>query len=253
MKQNHFYIAYFGNKRNEVLEIEKHINMDNITHVIEPYCGSCAISYYLWTKYPNITYVLNDNNKYLKEMYEIIINDDKRLDFENKINDIVPQLLNDKTQYLLKIKEQTIYGWFIKNKIYNIRPGTYPNDLRGFKNKIDLTKCNIYNFFKNGNIIFTCEDGIICYNNYKDNNNNLIFLDPPYIQTEISYYKESNTNIYEYLYENNIMDNKTQICLILQDIFIIRLLFKDQIKHSYSKKYMNHEKRRTTHIIITNK
>lgn len=47
---NHFYIAYAGNKRNEVKKIYDNIDFDNITTVIEPYCGSlCYVLLYIIT------------------------------------------------------------------------------------------------------------------------------------------------------------------------------------------------------------
>ena len=43
------------NKRNEVELIQEYIKNDlnDITTIIEPFCGSCAISFYLWTIYGN--------------------------------------------------------------------------------------------------------------------------------------------------------------------------------------------------------
>jgi site-specific DNA-adenine methylase len=44
--KNHFYISYFGNKRNEVIDIVKCIpKLETYEKIIEPFCGSCAISY----------------------------------------------------------------------------------------------------------------------------------------------------------------------------------------------------------------
>ena len=65
MMKSHFYMSYFGNKRMEVETIFNNQDFTNITTVIEPYCGSCAMSYYISTQYSNIDYVLNDNNGYL--------------------------------------------------------------------------------------------------------------------------------------------------------------------------------------------
>jgi len=45
--KNHFYMPYFGNKRTEVSIIYKHLDLNNITTIIEPYAGSAAISYYI--------------------------------------------------------------------------------------------------------------------------------------------------------------------------------------------------------------
>ena len=79
----HFYISYFGNKRKEMPIIYNNLNFDNIDTIIEPFVGSYAISYY--TAYINpgkYKYILNDNNPYLRELYEIIIDDEKCEKFE---------------------------------------------------------------------------------------------------------------------------------------------------------------------------
>ena len=76
--KNHFYIPYFGNKRSEVKNIVNCIpKLETFKTIIEPFCGSCAISYYIWTLYPDKKFILNDNNTYLKEMYDIIKDDEK--------------------------------------------------------------------------------------------------------------------------------------------------------------------------------
>lgn len=41
--KNHFIFSYAGNKRNEAENIAEKINFDNITTIIEPFCGSAAI------------------------------------------------------------------------------------------------------------------------------------------------------------------------------------------------------------------
>ena len=60
---NHFIFTYLGNKRNEF----KHINnvmddIDNYDTIIEPFCGTSAISFNIWLKHPNKKFILNDNN-----------------------------------------------------------------------------------------------------------------------------------------------------------------------------------------------
>ena len=45
--QNHFYIAYSGNKRKEMTNLYPYLDFTNITTIIEPYAGSCAISFYI--------------------------------------------------------------------------------------------------------------------------------------------------------------------------------------------------------------
>ena len=68
--KNHFIIPYFGNKRMEVENLYNVIKdkLDEVDIIIEPFCGSSAMSYYISTQHPKkIKYILNDNNKKLIE------------------------------------------------------------------------------------------------------------------------------------------------------------------------------------------
>jgi len=42
---SHFPICYIGNKRQEFKYIEPLLNFDGIENIIEPFCGSSAISF----------------------------------------------------------------------------------------------------------------------------------------------------------------------------------------------------------------
>lgn len=241
-------MGYSGNKRNEVENIYNKINFDNIENVIEPYCGTCAMSYYIWLKKPNLKFVLNDNNMYLKEMFHILKDDEKIKEFENKINnEIIPKILN-KEGYAKYLKEnKDLYAWFIANKFYSIRPALYP-----INNKfapINLNKHPIVEFYKKADITFYNMDGIELYKKYKDDSKNLILLDPPYLSLCNDFYLDHSTNIYEYLYNNNIDKEKSRIYLILEKMWIILLLFKDNVKHEYNKTYET-SKKKTIHMII---
>jgi len=60
-------------------------------------------------------------------------------------------------------------------------------------------------------------------------------------------------NIYEYLCNNDIKKQKAKIYLILENIWIIQLLFKKNNKLLiYDKKYETSQKK-TNHVIICNK
>ena len=59
--KNHFFTPYSGNKREEVIKIYNSIDDINNYHtIIEPFCGTSAFSYYVWTlnKDRNIKYIL---------------------------------------------------------------------------------------------------------------------------------------------------------------------------------------------------
>jgi len=130
--KNHFLISYAGNKRNECENIFNYckflLNNNEIDTIIEPFCGSQAFSYYISTLYPKkFKYILNDNDIFLKELYEIF-KDDKKI--ELFIKNIKEKYLTgmNKEKYNNIIKENNIYSYFISHKIYSIRAGLYPND-----------------------------------------------------------------------------------------------------------------------------
>lgn len=245
--RNHFYVSYYGNKRNEMNKIYDYINFENIDTVVEPYCGSCAISFHIWLKHPNLKFILNDKDVYLFEMFNIIRDDDKLNEFENKINEeLRPILLNDKKAYVEFVKQDNIYSWYFSRKYYGIRHGTFPTQKTKESKIVD---CPIINFFRNADIEFHTMDGVDFYKNYKDGENNLILLDPPYLNSDNCFYREPKNNIYEYLCNNNIDLEKAKIYLILEKNWIIELLFRNNEKIEYDKKYET-TKKKTKHLVI---
>lgn len=246
--KNHFFFGYPGNKRNEIKHIFDTINNYDVEYIVEPFCGTSAFSYHMSLKHPGrYTYVLNDNNAVLIELYKIMTDDKKRDEFEIKINDICS--IMDKPIYT-KLDIKTLEGFYIKSKIYNIHPSIYRQD---YKYKyLKINEAPIYNFLKNEKIIFTCDSGLNIYNEYK-NKNALIFIDPPYIASCNTRYSNPDLNIYEYLCNNNICNENAEIILCLEDIWLIRLLFKDYTFITYDKKYGNGARKKTTHTVINNK
>jgi len=147
MKRNHFYTSYFGNKRSEAKYLYDLLDLTNITTIIEPFCGSCAISYYISTLHPGkFKYVFNDNNSYLKEMYEIIINEEKINNFHITVDNLVHSI-KCKEDFTKIIKDDNVYSWYIKQKIYAMRPGIYKADYKYDSFKCDILKAPICDFF----------------------------------------------------------------------------------------------------------
>jgi len=245
-------MPYYGNKRTEVENIISNlIDLTDIEYIVEPYCGSCAISYYISTLYEGKKYILNDNNIFLKEMYEIMLSKKKIKKFEDEFEELATSI-DSKERYKEITKPKTLMAWFIKNKIYHIRPGMFYMTGRKYKTTIDLKTFPIYDFFINNEITFRAENAMNIYNEYKSNSKAMIFLDPPYMQSCNDFYSDHSCNIYEYLYENNINDEKAFICLILENMWIVRLLFQNNnVVSEYDKVYQNNHNK-TTHIIILN-
>lgn len=252
--KNHFYITYFGNKREEVEKIYDFIKsyIDDYDIIVEPYCGSQSISYYIALQTKGKKYILNDNNKYLKEIFEIMKDDAKIEEFNNIVNNkFFNELQGNKEEYVKYTKEDNVYAWFIANKFFKLRPGNFVNDDRGFK-KVNLKEVSIYNFYKNNDIEFYTNDALEIYNKYKTNKKALIILDPPYLSASNDFYIDSNTNIYEYLYNNNIQLELAKVVLILENTWIIKLLFQNNIKYEYDKTYAVTNKKKTKHVVISN-
>lgn len=251
--KNHFYFGYTGNKREEVEIIYDNLNFDGITTIIEPFCGSCAMSYYISLNKKGINYIFNDNNNFLKEMYEIMIDDNKIDEFEKLYYETLIYINKEKDKYNEIIKKKNLIGWYIGNRNFSIRPNLFPSgQLQIFDRKINLKELPIYNFFNNNNIEFYNKDWIEIYNEYRNNKECLILFDPPYLSTCNDFYMNASVNIYEYIFYNDIRKENAKIYFILEKIWIIVLLFKDFNIIEYDKRYSGNKKKNVKHIIIKN-
>jgi len=254
--KNHFFFGYAGNKRQEVENIYNFISQDlnnNIETIIEPFCGTSAFSYYLFTLFPKrFKYILNDNNKLLIELYNIA-KDDIKLDELIENLTVLQNKITNKEEYndVAKKINKDILSWLFCHMRYYIRPGLYP--LNGLNNiNFDkLKNAPIINFLKNENVTILNDDGLELYKRYCNNNKCLIFLDPPYLNSCNDFYVNKNCNIYEYTYDNPIKNNKSVTVLCLENNFIIKMLFKEYKNTTYGKTYES-TKKKTTHVIVKN-
>ena len=258
--KNHFVISYTGNKRAEVETIYKKLNFDDIETIIEPYCGSSAISYYISLQQPKkYKYILNDADTFLIELYNILSDKDKLLIFEKEINEIAKTLTTKiiYDEYVKNNRNKNIKGFYIAYKIYNIRPGLFPLDY--VYKYIDIVKCPIINFLQTENIELMNIDAITLINNNLNKSNVIIICDPPYISTNNSDYNYANItgpiNIYEWsnkLFNESKKKIKCHFYIILEENWITTLLYKKLNKFKYEKKYYSYNKKTSTHIIYTN-
>lgn len=252
---NHFIFTYLGNKRNEF----KHINnvmddIDNYDTIIEPFCGSSAISFNVWLKHPNKKFILNDNNDDLIKVYNLIKNEDIET-IKNRLLDLKTTINNDKDVFnkmfkeFQKSKEPDIYQYVYFNKFFCMcRVGAY----RECKFK-DFTKqqYKFFEFIKTADITIMNKDWYDVFKEYSNDEKALIIIDPPYLLSYNQFYKNFKTNIYEFFFNNNIKQFKAKLILILENNWIIKLLFKNEKSFIYDKLYQV-SKKRTSHIIISN-
>lgn len=254
--KHHFFFPYFGNKRSEVEIIYKNINFENIEIIVEPFCGSCAMSYYIAEQQPKkFKYILNDNDEHLINFMKIIKDKKKTKAFQNKINKLIFDKDNNfinKENYIKIINKEDIYSWFIKSKYYSIRSGLYPLEHKP-KNKLNLEEYPMINFLRNENVILLNEDGCTFLEKYKDNKNVFLFFDPPYMLSNNGFYKNPKSDIYKiihYFIKNKIL-LESKILFCLEFLWIIELLFSSWNIIKYDKKYET-SKKKTEHCIIKN-
>ena len=107
--KNHFIFCYSGNKRNETQNFLTNIKLDNIKNIIEPFCGTSAISYSIWLEHKDkFNYYLNDSDKQLIEVYNIMKNETIE-EIEENVNEFSKNIKNkDDWFYALKNNDKTI-------------------------------------------------------------------------------------------------------------------------------------------------
>lgn len=251
--KNHFIYSYVGNKRDEVEQIYKALEdedtLKDVTHIIEPFAGSCAMSVYLSMIHPQkFKYILNDNDILLTELYKIFQDNEKIKEFVNNINSLcfVDDKFISKERYNQILRENTLYSYYIKHKYYNIRAGLYPMRLPTKKlNYDDIVKIPFVKFLQTENIEIYNLDALEIVNLY-NKKEMFIFLDPPYLAACNHFYDKTNINIYEwFFYNKKILLNA---CFVLENVWIIKLLFQDIKLIEYDKLYQM-SKKKTTHII----
>ena len=247
--KNHFYFPYTGNKRNEIPDIVKLLpNVDDITTIVEPFCGSSSFSYNIALLHPGkFKYVLNDNNHHLMDLYKLVKNKKKLKAFEKEINDIAKTLTKDE---YTNLPRNTLIRYYIHNKIHSIRAGLF-NQKYNYK-PIKLSESPIFVFLTNEKITFSCMDGVSCYKKYKTDPKALIFMDPPYLMACNDFYDNSDVDIYQHLYLNKIENESAHVMLCLEWSWIIKLLFETSKYITYNKTYQI-SKKNTVHAIIYNK
>ena len=255
--KNHFVFSYAGNKRDEVEIIYNNLDFDDIITIIEPYCGTGAMSYYISLQQPKkYKYILNDANTLLIELFNIISDKDKLITFEKEINEIAKTLIT-KNLYIECLKNINVKSYYISQKIYNIKPGLYPLNYK--YNYIDILNCPIINFLQTENIRIMNIDAVTLINENINNKNVMILCDPPYISTNNTQYNYDTIagpiNIYEWSHNQFNINRKKMKChfyIILEENWITKLLYKNLNVEKYDKKYTGVKKKTVIHCIYTN-
>lgn len=238
-----------GNKENDI-KFFKNLLPLNIENVIEPFGGSFAVVRNIYNNYERYKIYVNDTDPILFYIYNHI-ND--YIEFFKICNEWLkhnPRILKNFKDHISTLEyNNNVKEFYLQNRV--IRGSMLKPNIKdiNFGNIIDLTN----------NINFSNDDYLLILNKFKNDKNSFIFLDPPYIFQDNSSYDENkgtngidSTNIlYEIL--EVLEDDKTEakIMLVINDLKILRWLFKKFIKGSYDKIYQI-SKRKDKILIITN-
>ena len=250
--KNHFFFPYSGNKRQEVERLYKTVEnkIDDINIMIEPYCGSCAFSYYVWTqnKDKDIKYILNDMDFHLTELLKMAKDSPDELQFINEnINEFCKTMT--KETYNLKIKDG-VAGYILGNLYCGMRNNIYPqNNKVGHRN---ILKCPFMDFLQNANIEIKEKDGLELIKEYVDDKHTLIFIDPPYILGCNSMYKTKSTDIYKFFSKHDLTLFSCHMLICLELNFVTELIFDIEESNIYDKTYETWQQIKTKHFIYYN-
>jgi site-specific DNA-adenine methylase len=250
---NHFFFGYAGNKRSEYKLIKDNLYLKNeIKNIVEPFCGTSAISFNIWLEHGDkFSYYLNDINETLIELYNLFKNEDVD-DIVDEINTTKNNITN-KEEYLqlCKKKDKTIYEYFVMNRFYNIRPGTYDCKMNNNDFKLNKNQLKFIEFIQKPYVHISNIDWLKIYTKH-NNKKTFIIFDPPYLDSCNEFYSDKRSvNVYKYFNDNKINKQSSKICFILEKTWIIELLIGKYEKQSYDKTYQS-AKRKTQHSLYAN-
>lgn len=261
----HFPISYMGNKRKEYKYIEPFFNFDGIDNIIEPFCGSSAISFNIWLKHPHLNFYLNDKYDILINIYNLLKTNDINNIYE-KINEYKLKY-NDPIEFKkfakLAKEENPIdsikYMFIRKSSIFRFGEQLHKKlhyDTKLFKGPTSL-QLKFIEFIKSPNVFISNDDWYILFDKYKNDKKTIFILDPPYINSDNTFYNIKGQNKYDYNVYNFF--NKNKITSFNSKIFVILELIDENINifefknilHIYNKTYSMSSKK-TRHVIFSN-
>lgn len=250
-----FFFAYPGNKRTEYKEVKDLISpyFDTLETFVEPFCGSCAISYSIFKDLGDSKkYHMNDIDSNLCSFYQNI-KDDNIEKMKQTLKDKYEHIQKEEYTNIIKNKEKTFDEWLLLKIFNGAGKACYPTN----KTFPTLKKWNSQNpyvsFLKHTGVSNSNFKDVMEF--YKNDEKTFLFIDPPYINSNNEWYdREENKEDFEslFLYIRDFMESsKCKAMLVVNDRLLMRLLFPTMIKKRYNKLYQI-TKRKDVHLVICN-
>ena len=262
-------LGCMGNKSRELKLllpiIEEHITKDTI--FIEPFCGSCIVSFNVYKKH-GIKIHINDIDKLRIQFYNNMKDEKGREEFYKLQDECLKPDGGEIYFYEILGKNKSLMkteynAYIISKTIHSFRYGLYPTNKKVNKKIISENWINFFN-----KAIITNEDYKIILDKYKDNENAFLYLDPPYVDSYNGGYSNytgkshdedmtiiDNTQIYIHLLD--ILKYKCKVLFSINDCAITRYIYKDYIKNTYNHIYqtshmqnITDKKKKNTNVLI---
>ena len=221
-------LSCIGRKDNELKYllpiIKENINEDTI--FIEPFCGSCIVSYNVFKLNTVKEFHINDIDEMRMKFYNDMTDINKREEFYKIQNDIIENGPDDYYIYEDKTELKREYISYLFEK----RIGTFR-----FPTKISSTKIsdNWLEFLTTANK--TNDDWKVIMEKYKDNKNAFIYLDPPYFNMCNNIYTEyDDKKIYIDLVDY-LKNSKCKTLFTINKNIITEYIYKDYINDILQK------------------
>jgi site-specific DNA-adenine methylase len=255
---SHLCFNYSGNKRKEYKYIEDKFNFDGITNIIEPFCGSVAISFNIWLKHKDrFHYYINDKEKDLIDIYQMFKITEPDIIY-NKIKDIGSRITNKELFIELhKKKNKNAFECLFRRMMSGVSIGWYRGNKYNTRKNFSPLQLLFLEFLRCNYVYISNNDWFDIFDIYKNDEKTIFIFDPPYINRDNRPYVNPTLKVYDYFKTNNINTFNSRIFFMLEDIPIIRELFiHNKFYEPYDKVYQmkskDETKTRTKHIIISN-
>lgn len=260
-----FIIDYEGNKYDETKELDDHIEtFKTFDTIIEPFCGSFGFSRYLYYNhyedFKDKKYIFIDANTELINLYKYIQtfnNVEEYFLFVDEYNEYVNKLY-ELYKYDNTGKGQYFNGKEIKKYIKEYQPRDERQQYIHFLFKTNClkgtfyqlkTKMNIeplyFDLIKRAKFINDDFENILSYTstiNFKYNSykSTLVYLDPPYLSTDVATYKDNFTILFDTII---YLMNTYNVIMTHEYNPILHYIFKDKELTEYNKHYNLSKKR----------
>ena len=221
-------LSCIGRKDNELKYllpiIKENINEDTI--FIEPFCGSCIVSYNVFKLNTVKEFHINDIDEMRMKFYNDMTDKNKREEFYKIQNDIIENGADNYVLYEDKTELKMEYiSYLLNHRINTFR----------FPGKISSTKIsdNWMEFLTIANK--TNDDWKVIMEKYKDNKNAFIYLDPPYFNMCNNIYTEYDDKKIYIDIVDYLKNSKCKILFSVNKNIITEYIYKDYINNTLQK------------------